>query len=226
MKKICLLLLLTLFATLHSYDHEWENYKEKVLPSLYQIDGWCSREKAQHMMDLVYEINPQICVEIGVYGGSSIYPTACALAYQKSGVVYAIDPWSKDDCIQGFEVGNEHFEWWSQVDLEKIYFRFLSMLKQNNLNSYCLVMRMTSEEAYHHFEEESIDILHIDGNHSEDSALTDAKLYLPKVKKGGYIWFDDVHWASTTKAVEYLSKHCDVIKDRFVNNCVLFQKKI
>lgn len=225
MKKTCLLILLTLVTALHAHDRNWEMHKAKILPELSHIDGWCSQEKAQKMMELIYRTHPQICVEIGVFGGSSIYPTASALAYLKSGIVYAIDPWSKADCSEGYIPGDPNYEWWNSIDLEKIYSNFILMLKKHKLQHYCSVMRMTSIQARGYFVDESIDILHIDGNHSEDSALRDAKLFLPKVKSGGYIWFDDVNWMSTTKAIEFLSDYCDEIPDMFVNNCILFQKR-
>lgn len=225
MKKFCLLILLSLITTLHSHDHDWIGYKSKVLPNLPQIDGWCSHDKAQNMMDLIYDTQPKVCVEIGVFGGSSIYPTASALSFLNSGVVYAIDPWSKEACGEGYEPGDPNYDWWTSIDLEQIYSRFMAMLQRHKLNNYCAVMRMTSTEACIYFGEEMIDILHIDGNHSEDSALNDAELFLPKVKKGGYIWFDDVNWASTSKAIEFLNEHCDQLPEMFANNCILFQKR-
>lgn len=225
MKKFLILCLLTLATALHAHTLQWPLYKAKVLPELSTIDGWCSQEKAQRMMDLIYQTHPQICVEIGVFGGSSIYPTACALAYLKSGVVYAIDPWTKMDCSEGYTPGDPNYEWWNSIDLEKIYSNFLHMLKKYKLQHYCKVMRMTAEQACPYFVDGTIDILHIDGNHSEDSALRDAILYLPKVKSGGYIWFDDANWESTTKAIAFLRDHCDEIPEMFANNCILFRKR-
>ncbi len=224
MKKAFILVLLFLTIALHSYDARWEMYKAKALPELSNIDGWCSQDKAQNMMDLIYRTRPQICVEIGVYGGSSIYPTACALGYLKTGVVYAIDPWDNTKCTEGYAQGNKHYDW-CEIDLEKIYSNFLNMLKKYSLRKHCYVMRMTSEQACDYFLEGSIDILHIDGNHTEDSAYRDALLYLPKVKRGGYIWFADVNWKSTTRAIELLSDYCDEIPEMFVDNCILFRKR-
>jgi hypothetical protein len=71
-------------------------------------------------------------------------------------------------------------------------------------------MRMTSKESVIFFPDNSIDILHIDGNHSEDPALFDAKNWLPKVRPGGYIWFDDANWPTTKKAVDYLLETCEL----------------
>ncbi len=100
------------------------------------------------------------------------------------------------------------------------------MLNSYKLSEYCNVMRMSSLHALPLFADESIDILHIDGNHTEENALADVLMYLPKLKKGGYLWFDDVNWTSTHKAVEYLMSSEQLVMDaqRSTSTCFLFQK--
>ncbi len=204
---------------------EWENAQGKALIFQNAIQGWCSTEKALKLMDLIHDTQPEVCVEIGVFGGSSIYPMASALKFQKHGVIYAIDSWVKEDCIDGYESTDPNYTWWVSLDYEKIYQDFLHMLEDFRLLKYCNVLRMNSMSAVQYFSDESIDILHIDGNHSEQSALQDVLLFFPKVKTGGYIWFDDVNWSSTRKAVLYLSDRCEVIFDRSIGTeCFLFQK--
>jgi len=214
MKKnlhLSLLILFCLFSfTLHAY---WEEYLEETLSHLHEIPGWCTREKAERMMDLIHQTHPELCVEIGVFGGSSIYPTAKALQYQGYGYVCAIDPWEKQECTKGYEVGDLNYQWWNALDLHQIYLDFKQMLVKFQIFNTCRVMKLTSAEALDHFMDESIDIIHIDGNHTEESALFDVQNWLPKVKKGGYIWFDDVDWPSTRKAVKFLMKHCKLDPD-------------
>lgn len=62
-----------------------------------------------------------------------------------------------------------------------------------NSGDFCYGMCMSSRHALSHFMNESIDILHINGNHTEANALADVQMFLPKLKKGGYLWFDDVN---------------------------------
>lgn len=198
-----------LHSTLHA-EESWDKCKRKALYFLPTIQGWCTAEKAERMMDLIYETHPEVCVEVGVYGGSSVYPTAVALKYLDQGLIYAIDPWRNEDCLVGYEIGDPNYNWWKRVDLEDIYDGFLKVLRRHKLNSYCYVLRMRGDEAIAQFPDASIDILHIDGNHTEESALYDAKAYLPKVKQGGYIWFDDANWPTTGKAIDYLLEHCEL----------------
>ena len=224
MKKLVSLGLLLLTCAANGANPHWNRYEEQTIKQLVHIPGWCSEEKAKKMMDLIYETHPKICVEIGVFGGSSIYPTASALKYLGAGVVHAIDPWAKDDCLEGYTPDDPNYQWWGKLDLDQVYNNFKLMLNYYSISPFCQVMRMTSKAALSHFENESIDILHIDGNHTEQVALADAEMYLPKVKMGGYIWFDDVNWVTTNKAVAYLMRSCTIDFSRSTATCYLFKK--
>jgi cephalosporin hydroxylase len=190
------------------------------------VEGWCSDEKGSAMIDLVLATKPSTCVEIGVFGGSSILPTALALKTNGMGVVYAIDPWDNSECVKGQDAPNS--EWWGNVDLGRIFNSFKSMLATNQLQKHVVTLRTTAENAAEKIED--IDILHIDGNHSEDAVMTDVKLYFPKVKRGGYIWCDDFKWAidgkrSTLKAYEILLQRCDLVLSVDDGSCILLQKR-
>ncbi|MBS0620561.1 MAG: class I SAM-dependent methyltransferase [Verrucomicrobia bacterium] len=196
------------FAEIISEEQAWENYKWEALTHLKSFEGWCTMEKASKMMDLILETKPKICVEIGVFAGASVYPTACALKYIGQGQIFGIDPWSNSESVKAFEENDENYNWWNKLDHEDIYRQYLGMINGYDLNAFATTMRTTSKAAVNYFPDESIDILHIDGNHSPMIALEDAKMYLPKVKKGGYIWFDDADWHETTIAVAFLKEHC------------------
>ena len=58
-----------------------------------------------------------------------------------------------------------------------------------------------------------IDILHIDGNHSEQASYLDVTKWVPLVRSGGWIFFDDMTWFengvfTTARAVEWLNANC------------------
>ncbi|MGL4540610.1 MAG: class I SAM-dependent methyltransferase [Candidatus Rhabdochlamydia sp.] len=233
MKKIntalyTLIALLSVFSSVQPRlaiaNQDWNHYQNTVLFYQNNIPGWCCEEKAKNMMDLIYEVKPKICVELGVFGGSSIYPTASALKFLTQGSVYAIDPWRNLDCLEGYAPDDPNYQWWNKINLNNIYDGFVKMLHNFGLESHCVVLRMTGEEALSQFADESIDILHIDGNHTENVALNDAKMYLPKVKKGGYIWFDDVNWPTTKNALEFMQSHCEKDEEHSTDEYFLFKK--
>ncbi len=181
-------------------DHaskDWERYKQETLPALSFIEGGCPPEKAKKMMDLIYEAQPKVCVNIGVYAGASIYPTAQALKYQGDGKVFAIDPWTSED---------------------NILLQFKLMLHGFELYDNCEILHMTPANASHFFENGSIDILHIE----KEDALDDLKIFLPKIKSGGYIWLNDKQGAS--EAMRYLHEHCTFDPSHSITNCYLYEK--
>jgi len=47
----------------------WEEYKEQTIAALPAFDGWCSPKKAIALMDFIHKNRPDLCVEIGTYGG-------------------------------------------------------------------------------------------------------------------------------------------------------------
>lgn len=223
MKKIvfCFCCLLsTAFANL-----EVEDLKQRVSKVLPTLEGWCSQEKAMNFIDLVLEVKPEVCVEIGAFGGSSVFPVASALKFLGNGTLIAIDPWDKIECIKYFDPieDAEHLKWWGNLNINYIYYAYLNMLKKNGLEDYVVTLRSTSENAISHID--TIDILYIDGNHSELVSLLDVELYLPKVRDGGYVWYNDAPWPDRQEALELLLDACDVVKHIDDGKCILLKKR-
>ncbi len=218
-------LILFLISLSHLCAETIEELKYVVRDDLCEIWGWCSEEKAMSFIDLVLEVKPEVCAEIGVFGGASVFPVAMALKHLGRGVIVAIDPWDKLECLRYLSPDKDpkDLRWWAHQNLDHIYFGFLSMLNQYQLQKNCIVFRMISRKAAKAIA--MIDILHIDGNHFPDIAVQDVQLYLPKVKKGGYIWFNDASWNTLPPAIQILLNSCDIIKSIDNGNCTLFRKR-
>lgn len=194
-----------------------------------KILGWCDKDKAQKFYDIITESKAKLCVEIGVFGGSSLIPQALAMKHNNDGIVVGIDPWTHDAALEDMET-DESREWWSKINLNEIYENFIRQLKNYEVDSFCKIYRDKSENVINEFEDESIDILHIDGNHCEKISYQDSVNYFPKVKKGGYIFFDDIFWSedrkniSTEKGLNYLLQYCE--KECILGkDCVVLRKK-
>jgi hypothetical protein len=220
MKKIIILFFYLITLNGFTNTKNQEECKKKVLSILPQIPGWCSQKKASSMMDLIFETNPKICVEIGVFAGASILPTAYALKCLNKGIVYAIDPWDTYECIKYYEKNDINRSWWEQIDMNYFYTYFLNLLKTHQIKNYCIVLKETSEQAANKIK--TIDILHIDGNHCDESAFIDVTKYVPKIKVDGYIWFDG--WSTSPKAFEYIKNTCIVVKVIDQGKCILLKK--
>ena len=118
------------------------------------------------------------------------------------GKVIGIDAWNKDSSLSG-ENDIENNNWWATIDYEYMYTYTLNLMKKYNCNNVELY-RTNSSDAIQYFENESIDFLHQDSNHSELISCNEVNLYYNKVKKNGIWVFDDVNWETTKKAQELL----------------------
>src|SRR5690348_4614810 len=78
-------------------DFIFKNLKEDMVSCL--KNSWCSKEKIQLLMDLVYMTKPEVCVEIGAFTGSSVLPVAATLKYLQHGTMIAIDAWSNAEAV-------------------------------------------------------------------------------------------------------------------------------
>jgi len=180
--------------------------------------GWCPDDKRNFIHTLINITQANFCVEIGVYKGSSLLSFAEALE-NIGGKIVGIDPWSFE--MSKNELSDKKHEdyLWNVVLKEQetfnlIYNGVCQIIEANNLKKTITLVRKPSEEAFIDFETESIDILHIDGNHNELNASRDILLYLPLVKKGGYIIMDDSYWDNVRNAMnKFLIQHCELVQD-------------
>lgn len=187
------------------------------------IQGWTTVERAVAMADLIVAQKPDLVVEIGVFGGRSLIPQAMAVQVNGFGVVLGIDPWSHDAADEG-ESDPANRDWWAKVDLEDIAAGCWAAITAEKLTNCTALIRARAEIISWVFGVDTVDILTIDGNHSELASCRDVELYLPLVRPGGHIWFDDSDWATTMKAIAMLDAACDRVSQ--IGACILFQKKL
>jgi predicted O-methyltransferase YrrM len=196
---------------LNSANSDFEDLRKLIESVSPTLDGWCAKEKAIYLIAVILSKKPKVVVEIGVFGGSSFIPMALALNLIGTGEIYGIDPWSSSSSSEGME--GENLEWWSSLDHEQIYKRFLQSLNRYGLGdaAWINLCRMTSTQAIGKFSE--IDVLHIDGNHSVEQSLFDAQRYCPLVSRNGIIIFDDYQQFYTQAASDWMDKHYQVLFD-------------
>lgn len=194
----------------------------------YLKGSWCSKEKAKLIMEIVIFENLNTCVEVGTFVGSSALPILVSLEYLKKGHAYLIDAWSNLEAVKGLNRDDPNAIWWSTLDMNAVKNQLLQMIQNWKLASYCTVIHATSEKAISNFD--SIDFLHLDGNFSEEGALLDTVLYLPKVRSGGYILLSNVlvtanQKPTKMKALWPLFDNCEIVSEIENGNVFLFRKK-
>lgn len=193
-----------------------------------QLEGsWCSKEKTDLLMDLVYMVRPKVCVEIGAFTGSSVLPVAVALQYIGQGKVYAIDSWSNEEAIRHLDMDDANRGWWNQIDMLSVRRSFDELMNAWNLSTVCTPIPQPSAIAFDMVSD--IDFLHLDGNFSEEGSFHDIERYLTKVKQGGYILLSNVYHTVKNKqpklkTFKFLLETCEFISETDKDNAVLFRK--
>lgn len=193
-----------------------------------KIEGsWCSREKADLIMDLLFQTRPDTCVEVGVYSGSSFQVIVSTLSLIGKGHGYAVDAWSCEEAVRGLSPSDANYQWWASRDMEKVYDDFVKVISNKKLQPHCTVVRSSSAAAAAQFKE--IDFLHLDGNFTEQGSVEDIKNYLPKLKSGGYILLSNAlfHTANhyqKMKALDLLRNECTIIAEVDHSDTILFRK--
>ena len=145
----------------------------------------CSRDDLpQFFVDRGFKVG----AEIGTYKGE--YAEVICKAGLK---LYAIDPWS---VYKGYNFERK------QARQDTLY-----GIAKERLEPYdCELVRKTSMDALEDFEDESLDFVYIDGNHSFRYIAEDICEWTKKVKKGGIISGHDyasfgVRWHVNVKEV-------------------------
>jgi len=80
------------------------------------------------------------------------------------------------------------------------YFNDITEFCKNH-NGRAKLMRMTTSEAAELIEDESLDFIFIDADHSYEGCNEDIKKWAPKVKKGGCVMGHDIFWEGVNKAI-------------------------
>jgi len=119
-------------------------------------------------------------VEIGVARGSTSKFTIEKLSDMVSSYT-GVDPYESNyDRKDGFSYYNQDL-------MDNLYKFVIEKVNDPRFN----LIRKKSNLAHLDFEDNSIDAIYIDGNHSYEAVIEDIKNWSPKVKQGGLIIGDD-----------------------------------
>jgi hypothetical protein len=167
---------------------------ERELPNL---PGWCTVEKGRRMAELARSAS--LCVELGVFGGRGLVSMALSLADQGFGRVDGIDPFTPSAALEGTNDPANN-EYWAHLDYAAIARDAQITLYRLGLVDCAQLIRMLSREVVGFYEDGTIDVLHQDANHAEETSCEEVALWSPKIRPGGYWIFDDADWPTTQKA--------------------------
>jgi len=148
----------------------------------YEMQQLCKREKAA------------IVVEIGIYCADL---SRLLVPIKTLKTLFMVDPWKEYKSETGKLV-------LTQEDADLLYESVKSWTQLSTVKDKVKLMRMTSMEAVKHFYDNTIDLIHIDGNHNRPAVKADVKNWLSIVRRGGLLTGDDYQADSVRSAVDGL----------------------
>lgn len=127
---------------------------------------------------LISKLKPAKIIELGVHTGNS-FNAFCQIVKEEKLETrcFGVDHWK----------GDEHAGFY-----EEEVFRELQEYQKSNYSDFSRLMKMSFDEACTEFEDNSIDLLHIDGLHTYEAVRHDFENWLPKMTKSGVVLFHDI----------------------------------
>lgn len=154
---------------------------------------------------LIWKYNLQTTLDLGVFYGGSLFTQAYIHNKYTNGIVYGVDPYTKEDFKQ-FDADSAPLDileaYADRTDFNEIYNSVVVSIANFGYEKNINLIRQRSDKAINYFKENSVvfDYILIDGNHDTINVMSDVNLYFPLVKENGYIILDDIHYASVKPA--------------------------
>jgi predicted O-methyltransferase YrrM len=171
-------------------------------------------------LEIIYNLlssiahNDMKCIEIGSWKGCSTSIIATIVRQYKNSKLYCIDHW----------MGNLNTGHIKEAENNVIYNIFLNNMKKLELLDVIEIIKSDSHTPANRFDNESIDFIFIDADHTYDFFKKDILLYWPKLKVNGIMCGHDssVFYSKSNdnikciidknKNVNYVnSMHCGIV---------------
>ncbi|HLV99369.1 MAG TPA: class I SAM-dependent methyltransferase [Ktedonobacterales bacterium] len=128
---------------------------------------------------LIDILKPRLFVELGTYRGDSFCAFCQAVSALQCGTTcVAVDSWLGDVHVGRY--GSDVYE-------------ELCAYQREHYSSFASLLRSTFDSALAHFEDASIDLLHIDGTHTYEAVKHDFEQWLGKMSSRGVVLLHDIH---------------------------------
>jgi Methyltransferase domain len=145
-------------------------------PRIYGVGAWTPH--LHFAYDLVAVLKPRRLVELGVDRGESYFAFCQSALENETGTrCFGIDTWRGDEHAGGYD---------------ETTFAQVSAHNREHYAAFSSLVRSNFDDALGQFEPESIDVLHLDGLHTQTAVRHDLDSWLPKIRSGGIILLHDV----------------------------------
>lgn len=177
--------------------------------------GGCTAFKGSLLGGLIVEGRSQVIVEIGVLHGRGALALATAARRVPGAHVWGIDPYA----LQAYpDTGQDHpilsdeiAAFLATFDFEAACDAMLDRMRREGLADSFTLVREPSLQAASRFAPGSIDLLHIDGDHSRAAVEADVAAWLPRMRPGGLVVFDDISWPSIAPSAAAVQARAETV---------------
>lgn len=143
-----------------------------------QLDASAWAEHGPFAFWLIEALRPQCFVELGTHHGYSYFCACQAIQRLELDTrCYAVDTWK----------GDQHAGFYG----EEVYLKVCAA--HDRYSSFSRLVRSTFDEALEHFQDGSIDLLHIDGQHFYENIKHDFESWLPKLSDRSVVILHDTN---------------------------------
>ncbi len=158
-------------------------------------------------------------LEIGAFYGANAISVANTYGFHPKSQIHCVDPWTDYDDYPEYKDRQA-----------SIYETFLQNIENTGEPEKFVVHRGFSHQKVLEFSDEQFDIIYIDGNHEPEYVLEDAVLCFRKLKRGGYMIFDDYGWGGpdlTQKGIDaFLHVYSKKIENLGLKENQVFVRKV
>jgi len=140
------------------------------------------KSRWREMTPLFKDLGFKVGAEIGVFRGQFLQNLCQEFK------MFGIDPWDDYEGYNDYKGGD--FAGYEKEARDRVR------------DHDCEIIKKTSKEAVKDFEDESLDFVFIDGNHSLEFVIEDIATWSKKVRKGGIIAGHDYFRRHTDKAID------------------------
>ena len=163
-------------VVMESRDNRIDAPSRTFQPQLIGLGAWT--DHLHFGYDAVATLRPRLLVELGTDRGESYFCFCQAAVENNTGTrCYAVDNWRGDLHVGGYDEAT---------------YRQVAAYNDEHYRDFSTLLRCDFDEALSNFSDSSIDLLHLDGLHTEAAVRQDLARWLPKLRPGGILLVHDV----------------------------------
>ena len=145
-------------------------------PRVYGVGAWT--DNLHFAYDTIAALRPRVFVELGTDRGESYFAFCQSVAENQTGTrCFAVDTWRGDQQAGGYD----------ETTCDEV-----STHNARHYAEFSTLLRCTFDDALERFRDQTIDLLHLDGLHTEEAVRHDVESWLPKLRPGGILLMHDI----------------------------------